>query len=226
MKYNVTINSILNVNEIPEYWSEQDYLKLLELFNFPNPETIAKDNLLEYLKMAITDEEPTDAAVILLTYKLSEDLNEGQISQISNDMLLDKVCEEYPEINLHAPLFHINQLLYLAYNGKFPNASATILKCEIIALDAEEKSNLGNEQILKILAQGLGDSALLKRLFPEQLAGNKPFSEANDIVWELETLDSNQYKLITSEYWLSKSDFVEGEYQADIVFEEETDEKL
>ncbi|RAR47052.1 hypothetical protein [Flavobacterium lacus] len=225
MKYNITINSILNVNEIPDYWNEQDYLKLLELFNFPDPETIAKENLLDYLKMAITDEKPTDAAVILLTYKLSEELNEGQISQISNDMLLDKVCEEYPEIDLHAPLFHINQLLYLAYNGRFPNATATILNCEIIAEDTEDKSELGNEQILKILAQGLGKSALLKRLFPEQLAGAKPFPEANDILWELESLGSNQYKLITSEYWLSKSDFDQGEYMADIVFDEEMEEE-
>ena len=225
MKYNITINSILNVNEIPEYWNEQDYLKLLELFNFPDPETIAKENLLEYLKMAITDEEPNKAAAIILTYKLSENLNEGQIQQISNDMLLDKVCEEYPEIDLHAPLFHINQLLYLAYNGKFPNAAATILKCEIIPDDADDIGELGNEQVLKILAQGLGGSALLKRLFPEQLIGSKPFPEANDIVWEFEALGSDQYKLITSEYWLSKSDFVQGEYQADIVFDEEMEEE-
>ena len=225
MKYNITINSILNVNEIPEYWNEQDYLKLLELFNFLDPETIAKENLLEYLKMAITDEEPNKAAAIILTYKLSENLNEGQIQQISNDMLLDKVCEEYPEIDLHAPLFHINQLLYLAYNGKFPNAAATILKCEIIPDDADDIGELGNEQVLKILAQGLGESALLKRLFPEQLAGSKLFPEANDIVWELESLGSNQYKVITSEYWLSKSDFVQGEYQVDIVFEDEMKEE-
>jgi hypothetical protein len=31
--------------------------------------------------------------------------------------------------------------------------------------------------------------------------------------------------LITSEYWLSKSDFDQGEYQADIVFEEEMEEE-
>ena len=225
MKYNITINSILNVNEIPEYWNEQDYLKLLELFNFLDTETIAKENLLEYLKMAITDEEPNKAAAIILTYKLSENLNEGQIQQISNDMLLDKVCEEYPEIDLHAPLFHINQLLYLAYNGKFPNAAATILKCEIIPDDADDKGELGKEQVLKILAQGTGESALLKRLFPEQLSGSKPFPEANDVVWELESLGSNQYKIITSEYWLSKSDFVQGEYQVDIVFEDEMKEE-
>jgi hypothetical protein len=42
---------------------------------------------------------------------LSDSLNEGQIQQISNDMLIDKISEEYPEIAMQAPLYHINQLL-------------------------------------------------------------------------------------------------------------------
>jgi hypothetical protein len=48
--------------------------------------------------MAITDFEPNEAAAIVLDYKLSDSLNEGQIQQISNDMLIDKISEEYPEI--------------------------------------------------------------------------------------------------------------------------------
>jgi hypothetical protein len=60
--------------------------------------------------MAITDFEPNEAAAIVLDYKLSDSLNEGQI-QISNDMLIDKISEEYPEI-MQAPLYHINQLLF------------------------------------------------------------------------------------------------------------------
>jgi hypothetical protein len=46
--------------------------------------------------MAITDFEPNEAAIVL-DYKLSDSLNEGQIQQISNDMLIDKISEEYPE---------------------------------------------------------------------------------------------------------------------------------
>jgi hypothetical protein len=60
--------------------------------------------------MAITDFEPNEAAAIVLDYKLSDSLNEGQIQQISNDMLIDKISEEYPE-TMQAPLYHINQLL-------------------------------------------------------------------------------------------------------------------
>jgi hypothetical protein len=60
--------------------------------------------------MAITDFEPNEAAAIVLDYKLSDSLNE-EIQQISNDMLIDKISEEYPEIAMQAPLYHINQLL-------------------------------------------------------------------------------------------------------------------
>jgi hypothetical protein len=45
----------------------------------------------------------------------------GQIEQISHNMLIDKVCEEY-QIHMQGRLFHVNQLLFKAYNGKFPNA--------------------------------------------------------------------------------------------------------
>src|SRR5690606_24531077 len=110
-----------------EYWTPQDYIQLLEKFNFPDAASASPDSLAELLAMAITDFEPNEAAAIMLEYKLSEQLNEGQIQQISNDMLLDKISEEYPDITLHAPLFHINQLLYKAFNGKFPNAKATLI---------------------------------------------------------------------------------------------------
>jgi hypothetical protein len=42
-----------------------------------------KKNLPELLEMAISDYEPNEAAEIVLAYKLGEELNEGQIEQIS-----------------------------------------------------------------------------------------------------------------------------------------------
>lgn len=135
MKFKITLNKTTTVEEIENYWSNQDYVNLLELFSFPDANTIKPENLREMLFMAIGDFEPNEAAEIVLTYKLSESLNEGQIAQISNDMLLDKVCEEYPEIDLHYDLFSINQLLFKAYNGKFPNAKATVVDFSINSFD-------------------------------------------------------------------------------------------
>ena len=96
MKFSIKINNIASVEEIENFWNNNDYINLLELFDFPDAKTLKPESLKEMLQMAITDFEANEAAEIVLRYKLSESLTEGQIAQISNDMLLDKVSEEYP----------------------------------------------------------------------------------------------------------------------------------
>ncbi len=214
-KFKIQINSVTSVNELSNYWTDQDYLTLLELYNFPDAQSIKKENLEEYLKMAITDFEPTEAAFILLNYKLSEQLTEGQIQQISNDMLLDKICEEYPDISLHAALFSVNQLLFKAYNGKFLNASATVIECEVSSDDVNACLT-DKELFLKILVKGLSDDNIIKRLYTEQLEGNEEFPEANDILWSLEDLGHNKIKAVTSENWINKSDFELADFEAEL----------
>jgi len=214
MKYKVEIKNIEIVDEIENYWTNEDYVNLLGKFEFPDAKSIKPENLGEYLQMAVSDFEPKDAALILLEYKLSDDLNEGQMHQISNDMLLDKVCEEYPEIRLHAKLFHINQLLFKAYNGTFPNAKASIIDCSFEAIDAKEETKITKEMALVLLNEGLSGSNLIKRLFEAQLKQEVPFADAEGIVWYLESKDNVNFKLITSEYWISREDVVASEYEA------------
>ena len=216
MKYQVTINNIQTIEDLSTYWSIEDYVNLLALYGFPDAQSKIIAELRELLFMAISDYEPNEAAVIMLTYKLSEDLTEGQIDQISNDMLLDKVCEEYPVIKLHAPLFHCNQLLHQAYNGKFPNAKAIILKCKITS---DEKEVLTNEQFLKILNNGLADGNLIKRLFDEPMTTEAPFPDADGIVWELNTKDNENFEMITSEYWLERNDLIASEFEGEVIEE-------
>lgn len=215
MKFHIKINDATTVEEIADYWSTEDYIQLLEKFNYPDAANAAKDTLNELLLMAITDFEPNEAAAIVLEYKLSDHLNDGQIQQISNDMLLDKVVEEYPEISLHATLFHINQLLYKAFNGKFPNTKATVIDCTITALEETSEADYTKEMVLKLLGAGLTDSNLVKRLFSEQMAGDKPFPEADDILWELKQKDKHNFTILTSENWISKDDLTTNEFEAD-----------
>lgn len=218
MKYKVEIQNVEIVDEITNYWTNEDYIKLLGKFEFPDAESIKPENLLEYLKMAISDFEPKEATQILLEYKLSEDLTEGQIDQISNDMLLDKVCEEYPVIALHAKLFHVNQLLFKAYNGTFPNAKASIIDCSFEAMDAKEETKITKEMALVLLNEGLSGSNLIKRLFEAQLNQEVAFPDAEGIVWYLESEDNLHFRLTTSEYWISREDIVASELEG--VFKE------
>lgn len=213
MKYQITINRANTVDEIEEYWTNEDYIKLLEKFDYPDAADADASTLRELLFMAISDFEPKDAAAIILEYKLSDHLNEGQIQQISNDMLLDKVCEEYPEIGLHSILFHANQLLFKAFNGTFPNAKATIIECSFTPAEGESEGELTKENILKLLNNGLSGSNLIKRLFDLQMSENAPFPEAEDILWYVTTTDNVNYKITTSEYWLSKEDIIASDFE-------------
>ncbi|MFO7823569.1 MAG: hypothetical protein R6V72_06495 [Cyclobacterium sp.] len=223
MKFNITIKNLTTVEEIPHYWQQQDFITLLEQFNFPDANTVKPENLREMLHMAITDFEPNEAAEIVLTYKLAERLNEGQIAQISNDMLQDKVSEEYPEIDLHYDLFNINQLLYKAFNGKFPNTKATVVDFSMVPA-ADFDQEITKEIVLKSLYKGISDRNLIKRLFPEKMSTEKEFVEADAIIWELNKKDSTDYTLITSEYWLNKEDFVAAEFEGECLLPEENDE--
>jgi hypothetical protein len=213
MNYQIIIKSVFNVNEIKGYWSDEDCVQLLEKFNYPDASTAEKQNLSELLSMAISDYEPKEAAVMVLEYKLSEKLNDGQIQQISNDMLIDTVCEEYPEIDMQAALFSTNQLLFKAFNGTFPNAKASVIRFSMEPNAAEEVKKLTAENVLKLLNNGLSDRNLIKRLFEDQMTQNIPFPEAEHIIWELTTTDNVNYSLVTSEKWLSKEDFIASEFE-------------
>lgn len=221
MNYQIVIKRIDTVNEVEGYWSDEDLIQLLEKFNYPDGATADKASLPELLEMAISDYEPNEAAEIVLKYKLGEELNDGQIEQISHNMLIDKVCEEYPEIQMQGTLFHINQLLFKAYNGKFPNAKASVVHFSITPTDGEVQK-LTAENVLKLLNNGLSDRNLIKRLFENQISQNIPFPEAEGIVWELTIEDDINYNLVTSENWINKEDITEYEFES--VLEEIEDE--
>ncbi|GEC77646.1 hypothetical protein [Flavobacterium aquatile] len=214
MKVNIQIKSIYSIEEIPNYWTNEDYVALLDAFSFEDGKSLNPENLFEMLQMAISDFEPKEAAKIVLTYKLSNDLNEGQIDQISNDMLIDKVCEEYPEIHMHKHLFSINQLLYKAYNGTFPNAKASLIK---FSISDNELESLSKSDILKAFNNSLNDSNLIRRLFDEPMTTEAEFPDAESIIWELNTSDNSNFELITSEYWIDRESFLEMEFEGEIL---------
>lgn len=214
MKVNIEIKSIYAIDEIPNYWTTEDYIALLDAFGFEDGKSLNPEGLFEMLQMAISDFEPNEAAKIILAYKLSNDLSEGQIDQISNDMLIDKVCEEYPEIHLHKHLFSINQLLFKAYNGIFPNAKASSIKFSVAN---NEIGVLSKSYVLKAFNNALNDSNLIRRLFDDAMTTENDFPDAESIVWELNSVDNINFELITSEYWMDRESFLAMEFEGEIL---------
>ncbi len=170
MKYLVKINDIKSTDELEGAWNNDDFKELLARFEYPDAEQLKTTELKEYLFMAISDFEPNEAAAILLDYKLSDILTEGQIDNLSHEMLRVKVFENYSEIDLHHDLFNINQLLYKAYNGKFPQGKVNIVQFEITG-EHNAPEEITKETALKALSYGLSENNLINRLLSDQLEG-------------------------------------------------------
>jgi hypothetical protein len=190
---------------------------LLELFGFPDGGSLEETETLEMLHMAISDFEPAEAAEIILGYKLKEVLRESQIKNLSNEMLEDKVAEEYPDIALHYPLFNINKLLYDAYNGKFPKTLASVIDIE---LHFKGSIAIRKEVVLRALSDLLSSKSLLKRMFHDQLDSEHELTDAESIIWELKSLEGDKYQIISSDYWLNQEDFEFDEFTGELTDEE------
>lgn len=213
MKYTLKINTIKSVDELEGSWTNADFVALLTKFDYADADKLKQNELKDFLFMAISDFEPDEAATIVLDYKLSEVLTEGQIDNLSHEMTREKVSENYSDISIHKILFDINQLLYKAYNGKFPKAIANVIDFEI---QAETDEEITKAIVLQSFAIGLSDRNLIIRLFKEQLEGKVAFPEAEGILWNLESKGNAQYRVTTSEKWLKKEDFTNLEFECDV----------
>ena len=216
----VKIINIKTVNELGQYWTNDDFIQLLDKMNLPDADKVKPEELKDLLYMAITDFEPNEAAEIVLTYKLGESLTAGQIQTIAHDMTDEKVAEQYADPSYHYDLFNINQLLFKAYNGTFPNTEASIITIELTDADGGTVEAT-NEILTKALSASLSDRSIIKRLYEDQMQGIVDFGDAEKILWRFQDKGNNTFEIITSRYWIDKEDIEQGEYEAEIKFFEE-----
>ena len=84
-----------SIQELPNSWNNQNYSDLLDLMDFGDTSELTPEELKEFCLMTLADNEPEDAAKIVLEYIFKNKLNKGQIENISIEMLDEKMWEEY-----------------------------------------------------------------------------------------------------------------------------------
>ena len=206
--------SFATLTELPHSWQAADYRALLTQLNFDNPNALPEAELKEMCQMALTDLDPREAAVAVLTYLFPEELTAGQVENLAHQMLTECLWEENPDLPLHRGFYQATQLLHEAFNGTFPSVKTVEfqVKCTaesaadlaVFGLDAGERATAA-APLLRLLAVGLPDNTLLNRLYSDHLADHK-FAEAASILWELraveKTAESITFDVVSSAYWL------------------------
>ena len=152
---------------------------------------------------------------------MADQLSAGQREQLAHQMLTEKLWEENPKLELHQHFFNATQLLYEAYNGQFPHPQAVEFRVKVTAANPADMAAFEPAPaapLLRLLAAGLSDHALLNRLFGEQLAGSD-FAEAPAILWQVsageKTAASAVFTVISSDYWLEEIKYADT-YEATI----------
>lgn len=214
----------ITIQELPNSWNDQKYLELLQLMDYADTSELKSEELKEMCLMSLTDNMPEDAAKILLEYIFKNELNKGQIDNLSIEMLDEKMWEEYADISMHEDFFNVAQLLYQAFNGKFPNPKAIMFQVKVTANSKEDLSvfyDFPEASLIRLLVKGLTENTLIYRLFEEQIEGHE-FSDAKDIIWQLTIEKKGEreliFNIISSSYWFHDFKYVhnfEGTTHAD-----------
>lgn len=213
LKFEVHVRSVLEIQELQGAWTSEDYKNILELADFEDWDEIEESELKDYTIMALQDLEEEEAAALVLGYKFQGRLNKGQIQSIVYDMMEVNIWEEYQNIGFHQDLYSCAVLLRQAFPKKFPETDAVKCVIAVDPLDMSAEKTLAQPDkafLVRLLANGMSDHAVIKRLFDDQLVGGL-FPEAEHIIWQFDSEVMGKktiFTIFSSWYWLKPMDEV------------------
>ena len=219
--FRVSILSFGFIEEIAGGWLDADLAQLLDDLDYGDTEGMSSGDLLE-MTVASLQELPLDeAALLVLNAKLKGALSKGSLENLSHEMGDEKHWEHHADMSLHERFFHVGSLLYKAFPGQVPVPDAVETSFEITATDAQGERLLAEPLhesfLVRLLAQGMPDSAMLNRLFDDAVAG-EAFPEAESIVWiaKCEVVDPKtvRARVFGSSHWLDEVQEAHENYES------------
>ena len=211
-EYNVEVLSFVKISEIENAWMADDYKALLSMMDIAEDELggMSESELKEMCLMSLNDFEHHESAKFLLRHIFKDEITEGKIDQLSHQMAEDKLWEEHANPAYHRSIFNAYGLLRKAYNGPFAEPTGVKFTLKITA-NKKDSFKIFDPSlpavIVRLLSSGLGETAILNRLYEEQISGEN-FPDANNILWILKenskTEKERQYEITSSDLWFGE----------------------
>ena len=209
-KYGVVVDSIEELTGLDDSWLATDYVAILTSQDVQGAGQISPEELRDMCLFELQDLEPPAASAILLKYKLGTKLSAGQIKNYSVDSQHERLWEQSADLAVHKPMFAVASLLNSANSVAFPTPDALQVS---LSIHCENETDLAifNEDmdpalLVGMLSSGMDESAILNRLFGEQIAAGK-IADAASIIWNVRVDASDpaliHMKIASSAYWLN-----------------------
>lgn len=231
-EFNVEMLSFQKISEIENAWTADDYKALLSMIDISEDDLagMGESELKEMCLMSLNDFDAHESAKLLLTRIFKDEITEGKIDQISHQMLEKNLWEVHADPAYHMSLFNAYELLRKAYNGTFTEPTGVKFTVKITA-DQKDSFDIFDSSlhavIVRLLANGLNENAILNRLFEEKISGDS-FPDAKNILWILKELsrtdNERQYEITSSYLWFGELENVSS-FEADAHADLEEDEE-
>ena len=207
--FSVHVVDVGELKELDGSWKTSDYVAILEKLDVDGAAQLPADDAREMCILAIQDLEPAGAASVVLDYKLGDVLTPGQIKNYGIDSQHEKLWEQSADMELHHAMFDVSSLLATVNDSVFPTPDAVQVTLDIKGQDTAAMTvfheALDHALLVRMLATGMDENAILNRLFGDDIAEGK-FSDADSIIWvyDTESIDDKtvRLKITSSGYWL------------------------
>lgn len=209
-KYRVGVDEFEELAELDNSWTHGDYIAILTSLDITDAAKIEADELRDMTLFALQDLDPPEAAAVLLKYKLGTKLTAGQIRNYSIESQHERLWEQSADLTLHQSMFAVASMLNAVNSLAFPTPDALRVSMSIQCEDASKLSIFTAEMdralLVRMLSAGMNDTAILNRLFGEQIASGK-VADADAIVWQINVspVEGNlvRIRITSSAYWLN-----------------------
>jgi len=207
--YRVAVEKFEELTELQGSWNPADYVAILKVLDVAGAAQIAPEELREMCLLALQDLDPPEAAAVLLTYKLGTKLSEGQIRNYSIESQHERLWEQAGDLEFHHTMFDVASLLNAVNGSEFPTPDALRVSLSIESTDAATlavfEDAMDRALLVRLLSAGMDKSAILNRLFGDQIASGT-IADADSIIWgvhvDASPKSSIRVQITSSAYWL------------------------
>lgn len=209
--FTVRIDEWREIHALPGSWDIDQLRTLLQEAEFDDQ--VDDGDVEEMALMALQDLGVREASDLVLRQVFGGRMSAGVRQNLVSELEEDRPWEQFADVATQADIFRAVTLLQKAFPNAFGTPDAVRLRVTVRASDAETSGWLseGPEAglIARLLAGGMSEGAVLRRLYEDELAG-KRFDVAQHILWRVALLEpasaalpvSAPIEVISSHQWL------------------------
>ena len=189
-RFRLNVVDWTEIHRLPDSWPPERLRRVLELADFDDP--VTDEEAMDMAQLALQDLDEQDAGELVLQAVFGDSMSSGVRQNLVDDLRDDRPWEQFSRVEQQAGIFESMVLLQQAFPNRYGTPDAVRLRLRIEPQDRQAVAWLQGDPsfglILRLLASGMPDDAVLKRLYSSELASDT-FAEAQGILWRIDVVD-------------------------------------